>query len=146
MPAHVTIDRERKLVITVCSGTVTDEEFLEARKQVLADPTFDASFDRLWDFSAVISEQVSEEAIARLVKTSPFVGDISRAVVVSMSPKALARIMEFVSQSRRLNRRIAVFPTRQSAEQWIESERRTRPPAQDSPSPLSGKADLAKHD
>ena len=133
MPAHVTVDRERKLVITVCSGTVTDEEFLEARKQVLADPTFDPSFDRLWDFSAVISEQVSEEAITRLIQTSPFVGDISRAVVVSMSPKALARIMEFVSQSRQLNRRIAVFPTRQSAEQWIESERRPRPPAQDSP-------------
>jgi hypothetical protein len=131
MPAHVTIDRERKLVITVCSGIVTDEEFLEARKQVLADPTFDPCFDRLWDFSAVISEQVSEEVIARLVKTSPFVGDVSRAVVMSMSPKALARTMEFVSQSRQFNRRIAVFPTRQSAEQWIESERRTRPPAQE---------------
>jgi hypothetical protein len=138
MPAHVTIDVERKLVITVCSGTVTDEEFLEARKQFLADPTFDASFDRVWDFSAVTSEQVSEEAVERLVKTSPFVGDVSRAVVMSMSPKALARILEFVSQSRQLNQRIAVFPTRQSAEQWIESERHTRTPTQDSPSPVSG--------
>ena len=127
MSTLVTIDVERKLVITVCSDTVTDEEFVQARKQVLADPAFDPSFDRVWDFSAVTSEQVSDETIAHLVETSPFEGDISRAVVVSMLPQGLARVMEFVSQSRRLNRRIAVFPTRQSAEQWIESERRTRP-------------------
>ena len=69
-------------MITVCSDTVTDEEFVQARKQVLADPTFDPSFDRLWDFSAVTKEQVSAETIARLVETSPFEGDISRAVVM----------------------------------------------------------------
>lgn len=126
MPALVTIDVERKLVITVCSDTVTDEEFVQARKQVLADPTFDPSFDRLWDFSAVTGEQVSDETIAHLVETSPFEGDVLRAVVVSMSPKALARVMEFVSLSRRFNRRIAAFPTRESAWQWLESERRAR--------------------
>jgi hypothetical protein len=126
MPALVTIDVERKLVITVCSETVTDEEFVQARKQVLADPTFDPSFDRLWDFSAVTGEQVSDETIAHLVETSPFVGDILRAVVVSMSPKALARVMEFVSLSRRFNRRIAAFPTQEAARQWLESERRAR--------------------
>ena len=126
MPALVTIDVERKLVITVCSDTVTDEEFVQARKQVLADPTFDPSFDRLWDFSAVTGEQVSDETIAHLVETSPFEGDILRAVVVSMSAKALDRVMEFVSQSRRFNRRIAAFPTRESAWQWLESERRAR--------------------
>ena len=107
MSTLVTIDVERKLVITVCSDTVTDEEFVQARKQILADPTFDPSFDRLWDFSAVTKEQVSDETIAYLVETSPFEGDISRAVVVSMLPQGLARVMEFVSQSRRFNRRIA---------------------------------------
>jgi hypothetical protein len=126
MPALVTIDVERKVVITVCSDTVTDEEFVQARKQVLADPTFDPSFDRLWDFSAVTEEHVSDETIAHLVETSPFVGDILRAVVVSMSAKALERVMEFVTQSRRFNRRIAAFPTREAAWQWLESERRER--------------------
>lgn len=132
MPTLVTIDVERKLVITVCSDTVTDEEFVQARKQVLADPTFDASYDRLWDFSAVTAEQVSDDTIAHLVETSPFEGDISRAVVVSMLPQALARVMEFVTQSRRFNRRIAAFPTRESAWQWLESERHARSPAHDS--------------
>jgi hypothetical protein len=131
MPALVTIDVERKLVITVCSETVTDEEFVQARKQLLADPTFDPSFDRLWDFSAVTGEQVSDETIAQLVETSPFEGDILRAVVVSMSAKALARVIEFISQSRRFNRGIAAFPTREAAWQWLESERRARASGQE---------------
>jgi len=126
MPALVTIDVKRKLVITVCSDTVTDEEFVQARKQLLADPAFDPSFDRLWDFTAVTGEQVSDETIAHLVETSPFEGDILRAVVVSMSAKALARVMEFVAQSRRFNQRIAAFPSRETAWQWLESERRAR--------------------
>jgi hypothetical protein len=133
MPALVTIDIERKLVITVCSGSVTDEEFVQARKEVLADPTFDPAFDRLWDFTAVTGAEVSDETIAHLVETSPFVGDILRAVVVSMSAKALARVMEFVAQSRRFNRRIAAFPSRETAWQWLESERRARSSGQDSP-------------
>lgn len=123
MPAEVSIDAVRRLVMTVCSGKVTDDEFLQAREQLLANPAFDPSFDRLWDFSAVTREEVSENAMAHLVKTSPYTGDILRAVVVSMSPQALGRIMEFVSQSRRFNRRIAAFPTREAAERWIESER-----------------------
>jgi hypothetical protein len=132
MPAVVTIDVKRKLVITVCSETVTDQEFVQARKQVLADPAFDPAFDRLWDFSAVTGEEVSDETMAHLVETSPFVGDILRAVVVSMSAKALAHVMEFVALSRRFNRRIAVFPTREAAQQWLESERRARALGQDS--------------
>lgn len=123
MPVLITVDVERKLVLTLCSGMVGDEEMIEARGKVLADPAFDPSFDRLWDFSEVTEERVSLEIISELVKSSPYHGDISRAVVVSMQPRALARIMEFVSQSRRFNRRIAAFPSRESALQWIEGER-----------------------
>ena len=133
MPALVTVDVKRKLVITVCSDPVTDEEFVQARKQLLADPTFDPSFDRLWDFSAVTSDQVSDETIALLAETSPFVGDILRAVVVSMSAKALARVMEFVSLSRQFHQRVAAFPSRETAWEWLESERRARSAGQDSP-------------
>jgi hypothetical protein len=123
MATLIEIDMERKIVFTTCSGTVTDPEFVAAREQLLTDPRFDPSFDRLWDFSGVTEEQVSEETLAHLVKTSPYGGDISRAVVVSMNPRALTRVLEFVSQSRRFNRRMAAFPTRQAAVDWIASER-----------------------
>jgi hypothetical protein len=123
MPVLITIDVKRKLVLTVCTGEVRDEEFLEARKHVLDDPRFDRSFDRVWDFSAVTEANVSAATIENLVETSPFVGDVLRAVVVSISPKALTRVLEFVSRTRKFNRRIAVFPDREAAEAWIKSER-----------------------
>lgn len=128
MPAHATIDAERRIVFTDCSGTVTDEEFLRARKQILADPAFDPSFDRLWDFSAVSHEEVSQEAVAHLVKTSPSLDGTLRAVVVSAASQTLPRVLEFVAESRRLSRPIAIFPTREAAEQWIDHERRAQAP------------------
>jgi len=49
MPVTVTIDADRRLTVTTCGGVVTDEEFLLAREQLLADPAFDPAFDRIWD-------------------------------------------------------------------------------------------------
>ena len=131
MPVLITIDVERKVVLTVCSGDVRDEDFLEAREHVLDDSRFDPSFDRVWDFSAVTEAGVSEATIEQLVATSPFVGDVLRAVVASKSPKALARVLEFVSRTRKFNRRIAVFPNRDAAEEWIKSERAATLPPED---------------
>jgi len=55
MPVSVTIDPERQLTITIGEGVVTDEEFLRAREQLLANPAFDPAFDRIWDFYASLS-------------------------------------------------------------------------------------------
>jgi hypothetical protein len=106
------VDAERKLVLTTCSGSVTDEDLLQARRDVLANPHFDPSFDRLWDFSEVTQQQVSDATMGHLVKTSPSVGNISRAVVVSKAKEPLERVLAFIARSRQLNRRVAVFPNR----------------------------------
>ncbi len=111
------------MVITTCSGSIADEDLLQARNDVLANPAFDPSFDRLWDFSEVTQHQVSDATLTHLVDTSPSVGNISRAVVISMSKEPLERVLAFIARSRELNRRVAVFPTRESAEQWIETGR-----------------------
>jgi hypothetical protein len=48
---------------------VTDEEFLRAREQLLANPAVDPAFDCIWDFS-VTEAQTSGVAVAQLVATS----------------------------------------------------------------------------
>ena len=92
MAVSVKVDVERKLVVTTASGFVADQDLLQARKDVLANPRFDPSFDRLWDFSEVTQQQVSDETLANLVDTSPSTGNISRAVVVSTAKEPLERI------------------------------------------------------
>jgi len=127
MPVTVTVDAQKKIVITMCSGSVTDDDLLQARKDLLANPHFDPSFDRLWDFGEVAEQQVSDATLKHLVNTSPSVGHISRAIVVSTAKEPLERVLTCIAWSRQLNRRIAVFPNRESAEQWIETGRNAPP-------------------
>ncbi len=130
MPLSTSVDPGRRLVINTAWGTVSDQDFIGARRDLTADPRFDASFDRLWDFSNVAREELSDGIVAELVSTSPSGDHVCRAVVCTV-PATVPRVMEFIVQSRRLSRRIAVFPTREDAELWIQSEHRT-PPAKTS--------------
>jgi hypothetical protein len=41
-----------------------------AREQLLANPAFDPTFGRIWDFSAITEAQMSEAVVAQLVATS----------------------------------------------------------------------------
>ena len=124
MPVTVTIDAERRLTITIGEGVVTDEEFLRAREQLLANPAFDQSFDRIWDFHSITEARVSEAVAARLIAGSPnSEKPICRAVVVSERPAPMKAILDFMNRTRQANRRIAAFPDIASAEKWILTAR-----------------------
>jgi hypothetical protein len=130
MPVTVTIDPERRLTITTGEGVVTDEEFLRAREDLLANPAFDPAFDRIWDFHATTEAQVSEAVVARLVATSPnSERPICRAIVVSERANPMKYILGFMNCVRLANRRIAAFPDRDCAEKWIATNRADFAPA-----------------
>ena len=129
MPVTLIIDRERKLTITTGEGVVTDEEFINARRRLLAHPDFDPSFDRIWDFHQVTESRVTENVIARLVAESPNASTpICRAVVISERTGPMKATLEFISRTRQASRRIAAFPDLDSAEKWILSARLDLPP------------------
>jgi hypothetical protein len=130
MPVTVTIDPERQLTITIGEGVVTDEEFLRAREQLLANPAFDPTFDRIWDFSAITEARVSETVAGLLIATSPnSEKPICRAVVVSERATPMPAILDFINRVRQTNRRIAAFPDRARAEEWIATTRADFAPA-----------------
>jgi hypothetical protein len=130
MPVTVTIDPERRLTITTGEGVVTDEEFLRAREDLLANPVFDPAFDRIWDFSAITEAQVSEAVVAQLVAMSPnSERQICRAIVVSERASPMKYILDFMNRVRQANRRIAAFPDRDHAEKWIAMTRADLAPA-----------------
>ena len=126
MPLTTIVDVEQRLVINDAWGVLSDDDFLQARRDLLADPRFDPSFDRLWDFSRVTEENLSESTVGEMVATSPS-GDHVRRAVVCTVPSTVSRVLEFVSKSRELNRQIAVFPTREKAQLWIQSRPRNIP-------------------
>jgi hypothetical protein len=130
MPVTVTIHPERGFTVTTGEGVVTDEEFLRAREDLLANPAFDPAFDRIWDFSAITEAQVSEAVVAQLVATSPNSDrPICRAIVVSERANPMKYILGFMNCVRQANRRIAAFPDRDGAEEWIATSRVDLAPA-----------------
>ena len=130
MPVTVTIYPERRLIITTCEGVVTDEEFLRAREELLANPAFDPAFDRIWDFYAITESLVSEAVSVHLIATSPnSERPICRAVVVSERATPMKAVLDFIDRTRQANRRISAFPDRSSAEKWIAKTRVDFPPA-----------------
>ena len=129
MPVTLTIEPERQLVVTTGHGIVTDEEFVRARQQLLEHPEFDPNYDRIWDFYAVTESRVTEEIAAQLVAASPASEKaICRAVVMSERTEPMKAIIDFISRTRQANRRIAAFPDRASAEEWVLTARHDLPP------------------
>lgn len=129
MPITLTIDPERRLTITTCQGVVKDEELIRARQQLVANPAFDPTFDRIWDFHAVSEAQVSNAVIAQLVAESPpSEKPICRAVVISKQVAPVKAILEFLGCTRQARRRVAAFPDLDTAEKWITTARIDLPP------------------
>lgn len=128
MPVTVAIDAERRLTVTIGEGVITDDEFLCARDQLLANPAFDPNYDRIWDFHSVTEAQVSEAVAERLIAASPTSEKpIYRAVVVSERPAPMKAILDFIHRTRQANRRIAAFPNREAAEKWVTKARADLP-------------------
>ena len=129
MPVSLIFQSEDRIAITVLEGVVTDAELLAARHQVLTDPAFDPSYDRVWDFHAATHNQVSQAVAAQMIAESPNPGkSICRAVVLSAATAGLPPILRFIDGHRAIGRRIAAFPTRASALEWIKVARHDLPP------------------
>jgi hypothetical protein len=109
---------------------VTDEEFLRARDQLVVNPAFDPTFDRIWDFSAITEARVSDAVAGLLIATPPnSEKPLCRAVVVSERATPMPSILDFINRVRQTNRQIAAFPDRDRAEQWIATCRADLAPA-----------------
>ncbi len=121
MPMQFEIDVDRKLIINVGTGLVVEDDLVQVRRQLLADPRFNPEFHRVWDFTAVSGTTVSEQAIERLVATSP-THDRARRAVVCVTPGPLTRALDFITHSRSRDWQIAMFPSRAAAEAWVVAE------------------------
>ncbi len=77
---------------------------------------------------AVTDARVSEEIAAKLIVDPLSEKPICRAVVVSERTGPMKAILDFISRTRRANRRIAAFPDLASAEKWVFTARVELPP------------------
>jgi hypothetical protein len=121
MPLHLTIDAQRRLVVSSGWGVVSDSDLLVGRRLLESNPEFDPSFDRIWDLTGATALSLSDETLRQFARKS-LSEPLVRRAIVCVAPAVVPKVLEFVSESRACHRDVAVFPTRREAAEWMEIE------------------------
>jgi hypothetical protein len=82
MPAFYKIDKERRIVLTSGSGTLTLADAKAHQQKLANDPDFDASFSQVADFTQFTRFDLSSEDIRQMAEVSLFSPESRRAFIV----------------------------------------------------------------
>jgi hypothetical protein len=95
MLVRYSIDKQRRLILTVAEGCVKFDDVRDHQDRLLADPDFDATFDQLIDTTpATMCDLTSAEA--RILAERRIVSPESRRAFVAIKPHiyGLGRMMQ----------------------------------------------------
>src|SRR5260370_211430 len=104
MPAVLKIDPQRGVVCSTFHGQVTDEQLLQHRARIQADPHFNPDFAEIVDFSAALPGSISDGTLATLAGSKSLFSESVPHVIVAPAelPFVLAeRYREFARGSGR---------------------------------------------
>lgn len=104
MPVSVSVDRNRKLVITTYSGQVTDEDVARQISEIGRYAPYDSDYRAITNFSDVTQFEISSRQI-RLVADSKSPLDQATRVMVAPSDVAYgtSRMFQVLAASTRPN-------------------------------------------
>ena len=95
MPAFYKIDRERRLVLSTGSGTVTRDDLMGHQDRLLEDPDFDPSFCQLWNLTLVTESRLKAADVEMMARRDVFSPFSRRAIVVGTDEHyGLARMFQ----------------------------------------------------
>jgi hypothetical protein len=121
LPVTYTIERERRLVLSVASGVVTAEEFLEHGKRLGEDPDFEPSFDQILDLRAATPIELPTAALKGMASLRLFGAGSRRALV---APRDLVFGLARMYESLRADapESLRSFRTIEEARRWLGLE------------------------
>jgi hypothetical protein len=82
MPVFYKIDKERRLVLTSGSGTLTLADARAHQQELSKDPDFDCSFSQIADFTQFTKFDLSSDDIRQMAEMSLFSPQSRRAFIV----------------------------------------------------------------
>lgn len=121
MAVTYTIDPARRLVISVASGLVSAEDFLEQGKRLAEDPLFEPSFDQILDLRAATQIELPTPALKGMASLRLFGAGSRRAVV---APRDLVYGLARMYESLRADapESMKTFRTLEEARRWLGLE------------------------
>ena len=118
MAASYRIDRELRTVFSQATGLLTDKDLSLHQADLLADPSFDASFDQLWDLRAITDTTVTQRALRQLASSRSYTPESRRAIVAPHDLSfGLSRMFQLLHDSA--PEEICVFRNLDEARNWL---------------------------
>jgi hypothetical protein len=97
MPVFYKIDKERRVVLSSGSGTLTIADAKVHQQRLASDPDFDPSFSQIADFTQFTQFDLSSEDIRQMAERSLFSPESRRAFIVPNDfAFGLARMFEIL--------------------------------------------------
>ena len=102
-PAVLQIDAQRRIVISIFSGPITDEILLRHGRRLATDPAFDPSFAEIVDFSGAEMGAISGKTLQAIAQAkSLFKPDVPHVIVAPTNEMSvIARQYQKISAESR---------------------------------------------
>jgi len=121
MPARYTIDRDRRLVLSIATGTLTNDDLRRHMGDLTVDPDFDPGFRQIFDFRAVEELEATGSVLRDIRAASPWKEPTRRAFVCTLDVVfGMARMFQMLSDGG--PDEIRVFRRMPDALEWLEIE------------------------
>lgn len=125
MPISYRIDPQRNLIFTTATGILTDDDILELKRQLTADPEFKPGMRELSDVRAVTDLRVTTQGVRRMVnqdaKQSSTLDEYRLAIVAGSGEVfGMARMYQMLTENNLPH--VAVFRDYDTAARWIAGE------------------------
>ena len=127
MPVSFAIEKQRRLVTSTASGTVTYSEIAAHQVGLKNHPDFDPSFDQLIDGTGVTKVAVTVEEIRTIARQRIFGADSRQAFATSSDfAYGMARMFELYREASGSGRPVRVFNSLEAAQEWLDLSRQRK--------------------
>jgi hypothetical protein len=122
MPVRYELDIESKIVRTIFTGIVTENEVAEHAAHLGKDPAFQPGFSELADLSKALEVRLGYPEFQHLEFIDPFSREAKRAFVTTPRSQAygLTRMFQMMRHSPE---NIQIFDTVESALAWLKPQK-----------------------
>ncbi len=125
MAISYSIDVDRQLILTVASGTLSDDDLIQFKIRLVRDPDFKAGMCEISDLRDVVNFNITTNGVRRLVmqdeKDARLVRTHKLAIVTSQTIiYGMARMYQTLTQKNIAE--VNVFRDIEKAQAWISSK------------------------
>jgi hypothetical protein len=118
MPASYQIDTANRLIVIKLSEKITEQEIINDRERLAADPQFDPTFSQLIDLRNAWQVESPTATINKLAQSSLFKAGVKKAIIAHDDLAfGLSRMYELLSLD--LNQQTMIFHEIDKALEWL---------------------------